>query len=44
MKKNWLIVLTGGLVLVGILASGALAGQRVDVKFDGKRVRAYVHP
>ena len=44
MKRKWLIVLMGGLVLVGIVASGALAGQRVDVKFNGKRFRAYVYP
>jgi len=44
MKRKWLIVLMGGLVLVGIVASGALASQRVDVKFNGKRFRAYVHP
>lgn len=44
MKRKWLIVLMGGLVLVGIVASGALASQRVDVKFNGKRVRAHIHP
>ena len=44
MKRKWLIVLMGGLVLVGIVGSGALASQRVDVKFDGKRFRAYVYP
>ena len=44
MKRKWLIVLMGGLVLVGIVASGALASQRVDVKFEGKGFRAYVHP
>jgi len=44
MKRKWLIVLMGGLVLVGIVASGALASQRVDVKFNGKRFRAYVYP
>ena len=44
MKRKWLIVLMGGLVLVGIVGSGALASQRVDVKFNGKRFRAYVHP
>ena len=44
MKRKWLIVLMGGLVLVGIVTSGALASQKVDVKFEGKRFRAYVHP
>ena len=44
MKRKWLIVLMGGLVLVGIVGSGALASQRVDVEFNGKRVRAYIHP
>jgi len=44
MKRKWLIVLMGGLVLVGIVASGVLASQRVDVEFNGKRVRAYIHP
>ena len=44
MKRKWLIVLMGGLVLVGIVASGALASQRVDVGFNGKRIRAYIHP
>ena len=44
MKRRWLIALMGGLVLVGIVGSGALASQRVDVKFNGKRVRAYIHP
>ena len=44
MKRKWLIVLMGGLVLVGIVGSGALASQRVDVKFEGKGFRAYVHP
>jgi len=44
MKRKWLIVLMGGLVLAGIVGSGALAAQRVDVKFDGKRVRTYIHP
>jgi len=44
MKRRWLIALMGGLVLVGIVGSGALASQRVDVKFEGKRFRAYVHP
>ncbi len=44
MKRKWLIVLIGGLILVGMVASGALASQRVDVKFNGKRFRAYVHP
>ncbi len=43
MKRKWLLVLMGGLVLVGVVASGALASQRVDVKFNGKRVRVYVH-
>lgn len=44
MKRKWLIALMGGLVLVGIVGSGALASQRVDVKFEGKRFRAYLHP
>ncbi len=44
MKRKWLIVLMAGLVLVGIVASGALASQKVDVKFSGKRFRAYVYP
>ena len=44
MKRKWLIVLMGGLVLAGIVGSGALASQRADVKFEGKRLRAYVHP
>ena len=44
MKRKWLIAFMGGLVLVGIVGSGALASQRVDVKFNGKRFRAYVHP
>jgi len=44
MKRRWLIALMGGLALVGIVGSGALASQRVDVKFGGKSFRAYVHP
>lgn len=44
MKRKWLIVLMGGLVLLGIVASGALASQKVDVKLSGKRFRTYIHP
>ncbi len=43
MKRKWLIALMGGLVLVCLVVSGALASERVDVKFEGKRFRAYVH-
>jgi len=35
--------LMGGLVLVGIVGSGAFASQRVDIKLNEKRVRVYVH-
>lgn len=44
MKRKWLIVLMGGLVLLGIVASGALASQGVDIKSKGSRFRAYIHP
>lgn len=44
MKGKWPIVLMGGLLLLGIVASGALANQRVDIKFKGRRFRAYIDP
>jgi len=43
-KRKWLIGLMGGLVVIGIVASGALASQGVDVGFKGKRFKAYVNP
>jgi len=43
-KRKWLTGLMGGLVVIGIVASGALASQGVDVGFKGKRFKAYVDP
>lgn len=44
MKRKWLIGLIGGLILLVVVAFGALAGQRVDVEFKGKRFETYVNP
>lgn len=44
MKRKWLTVLMGGLVLLGIVASGAWASQGVDIESKGSRFGAYIHP
>lgn len=42
MKRKWLIVLVASLVMVSIVASGALAAQRVDIRIRGKDFTGWV--
>lgn len=42
MKRKWLIVLVASLVMVSIVASGALAVQRVDIRTRGKDYTGWI--